>query len=407
MSGALILTSRIPYPLHASGALRTFYLARELGRQLPCHLATFDMSSAQDDALLATGVFRGVTHLRLPDGAASLRRHLRWSNDNYWRSAYPTEFAGITRALAGLVEEHDIGVVVAMGIYIAEFLTGLTGSRRIVDDCDCQWLTKMRERQAAMRRPPVSARLAGAVQLHRTRLQESRLTSWADLVTTVSPVDYAALVQTTRQRPEAIRPLPNGVAPDLVDARPGEAECPNSVVFWGNLDFGPNQSAVRYFCREIFLPYLRGTGTAVYIVGPNPDPDLLALAESHPEIRVLGFVDDLFGLVSRMPIVVNPMVSGSGLKNKVLEAFALERAVVSTSLGMEAIDAEDGCHFLAADHPADFAAAILRLLRDPTERARLGANARALVLERYTWERVGRTWVQLVSDVVERREAYR
>jgi glycosyltransferase involved in cell wall biosynthesis len=80
---------------------------------------------------------------------------------------------------------------------------------------------------------------------------------------------------------------------------------------------------------------------------------------------------------------------------------------VSTSLGMEAIDAEDGCHFLAADHPADFAAAILRLLRDPTERARLGANARALVLERYTWERVGRTWVQLVSDVVERREAYR
>jgi glycosyltransferase involved in cell wall biosynthesis len=186
----------------------------------------------------------------------------------------------------------------------------------------------------------------------------------------------------------------------LIRPNQGEAELANAVAFWGNLDFAPNRAAVEYFCTEVFLPYLRTTGTLFFVIGSNPSPELVRLSRMEPAIRVLGFVDDLFGLVARIPVVVNPLISGTGLKNKVLEAFALGRAVVSTSLGMEAIEAINGDHFVAADDPKTFAAAVSGLLAAPQERSRLGANARAFVLQRYTWESIGGEWVQLAAEAM-------
>lgn len=400
MSGVLVLTSRLPYPLQNGGSLRTFHLAHELGKHQVCHLATFDEQSEAEVDLLATGVFRSITHLPLPTGRPSPLRHVRWSNESYWRSTYPVQFKSVTETLQRLVSELDVKLVVAMGIYVAEFLLPLQGVRKLVDDCDCQWLTKMRERRIRNHRSSPSRWLAETVQLYRTRAQESRLTSWADLVTTISPVDQAALLQVTRTRPEAIRRVPNGVAPALIRPNQGEAELANAVAFWGNLDFAPNRAAVEYFCTEVFLPYLRTTGTLFFVIGSNPSPELVRLSRMEPAIRVLGFVDDLFGLVARIPVVVNPLISGTGLKNKVLEAFALGRAVVSTSLGMEAIEAINGDHFVAADDPKTFAAAVSGLLAAPQERSRLGANARAFVLQRYTWESIGGEWVQLAAEAM-------
>ena len=94
------------------------------------------------------------------------------------------------------------------------------------------------------------------------------------------------------------------------------------------------------------------------------------------------------------------MVEGSGLKNKVIESFAVGLPVVSTPLGVEAIDGEDGAHFLVAADDRAFADSILRLLDEPGLRERITGEARRLAERQYTWQSVGASFSDLVADMV-------
>ena len=124
------------------------------------------------------------------------------------------------------------------------------------------------------------------------------------------------------------------------------------------------------------------------------------MARSNPSIILPGFVADLEGYLASIPVMVNPMVSGSGLKNKVLESFGLGLAMVTTSMGIEAIESRDKEHCLFADDPGVFAEKVLTLLDDPGLRSKLAANAKQLVKERYSWQRVGRDFSQLLEGVL-------
>jgi glycosyltransferase involved in cell wall biosynthesis len=398
MSTVLALSFQAPYAGPHGSALRVFHLMRELAREHVTHLATFGPPGPEDQQLVDTGVFRSITHLPLPGGPASLARHLRWSDEDFWRKAYPAAFSGVIAQLQSLIRRLGISVVVATDLGLAEFVAELDGVRRVVDDCDCLWLTLKRQ----MRVSPMPWKERLVMWLHSARVgrQESRLTSQVDLVTTVSPVDRDVLRRRSKIRRDAVHLVPNGVAPALVDWEAQAPEMPKAVAFWGNLDFPPNRDAAQHFYRNVFRPYLRGTGVTVYLIGPNPSAELMRMAREEADLKVTGFVPDLFGLVARIPVVINPMVSGSGIKNKVLEAFALRRAVVSTGLGMEGIEAAPGKDFLLADEPEAFAQGIQTLLSSDEQRARLGSNARELVLRRYTWNSVGADWRDLINGLV-------
>ena len=158
------------------------------------------------------------------------------------------------------------------------------------------------------------------------------------------------------------------------------------------MSFKPNYSAIQYFYKNIFAPYLAAEGITWYIIGRDADEWISGLAEDHDNIVVTGFIDDLFGFVKRIPVTVNPMIMGSGLKNKVLEAFALKRTVISTTMGVEAIEATPGEHYVLADDPQKFAEAVVYYLGNPQQRKAIGDHARSLVMEKYTWSVVGEQW---------------
>ena len=100
---------------------------------------------------------------------------------------------------------------------------------------------------------------------------------------------------------------------------------------------------------------------------------------------VTGYVPDLGRCLRQSAVLVVPLLSGSGMRVKILEAFARGIPVVSTTIGVEGIDAEPGEHLLVADRPEDFARAVRRVLDDPAEAARLAGAARRLIEERYDW----------------------
>ena len=122
------------------------------------------------------------------------------------------------------------------------------------------------------------------------------------------------------------------------------------MAFWGNLAFSPNETALRFFIDEVYEPFLRSADVEVCIVGPNAPAWLTRYAAMTSGSCCPGFVPDLRAAVRAYPVMVNPMLTGSGLKNKVLEAFALGLAVVSTPLGVDAFPGvRDGAHALLGE----------------------------------------------------------
>jgi glycosyltransferase involved in cell wall biosynthesis len=101
-------------------------------------------------------------------------------------------------------------------------------------------------------------------------------------------------------------------------------------------------------------------------------------------------VDDAVAAIAQSKICVVPLLSGSGTRFKILEAWAAQRAIVSTTIGAEGLGAQDGEHLLIADDPGDFAAAVVRLWHDADLRARLAHAGRARYEQHFTWPAVWR-----------------
>jgi glycosyltransferase involved in cell wall biosynthesis len=179
--------------------------------------------------------------------------------------------------------------------------------------------------------------------------------------------------------------IPNGV--DTEYFRPGVPPLPGEVlVFSGVMGYPPNAAAALWFHRVV-LPRVRRVRPDVQFVvaGRDSDADAFREVQADARSRCTGKVDDLRPYVGGATVYVSPLSVGTGIKNKVLEALALERAVVATSVSCEGIAVSPGEHLLRADDAAGFARAVLALLDDRDERERLGTNGRRLVRERYRW----------------------
>ena len=162
-----------------------------------------------------------------------------------------------------------------------------------------------------------------------------------------------------------------------------------TVLFFGTLNYFPNRDGVQYLLREIW-PILERThpGARLKLVGPHPTPEVVA--QKGPRIEVAGLVDDLRPHLAEAAVVVVPLRTGGGTRFKILEAMAMGKPVVSTTLGAEGISATPGRDILLADDPPSFAAAVGRILDDSRLGAQLGQAARDLVVARYSWAAVAR-----------------
>jgi sugar transferase (PEP-CTERM/EpsH1 system associated) len=227
---------------------------------------------------------------------------------------------------------------------------------------------------------------------------ERRYLRLADRVLAVSETDrdaFAAFLSA-----EKLTVIPTGVDVEYFQPLAGE-ETANSLVFTGSMDWLPNEDAIFYFAHAI-LPLIREHSPDVFldVVGRNPSRKLQALAESEKSIRLSGWVDDIRPFVGRGSVCIVPLRIGGGTRLKIFEAMAMGKAVVSTSVGAEGLAVRSGENIILADTPNDFAQAVICLLRDPRRRQQLGAAARTLVQENYSWTIVANDFATTLQEVI-------
>ncbi len=185
--------------------------------------------------------------------------------------------------------------------------------------------------------------------------------------------------------------------------RDAPGEVPDRVTFLGSMDWMPNQDGVRWFTANVW-PKVRAArpGATFHVVGRNPPPEVRALEQS-PGVRVLGGVPDVRPHLAETSAFVVPLLVGGGTRLKIYEAMASARAVVSTAIGAEGLPVVSGEHFLAADTPSDFAAAVIRVLEDRTTRDGLRHAGDRFVRDRFGSEPVARQFEAICAEVVERK----
>ncbi|MGD0164918.1 MAG: glycosyltransferase family 4 protein [Candidatus Sulfotelmatobacter sp.] len=227
---------------------------------------------------------------------------------------------------------------------------------------------------------------------------ERRYLRLADQVLTVSQTDRDAFA--AFGEPGKLTVIPTGVDVDYFRPMPVE-ETANSLVFTGSMDWLPNEDAILYFVDAI-LPLIKQQcpEVSLEVVGRSPSRKLQALSEAEKSIRLTGWVDDIRPFVARGSVCIVPLRIGGGTRLKIFEAMAMNKAVVSTSVGAEGLPVRPGENILLADAPQDFADSVVSLLRDPNQRRRLGTAARALVHESYGWPRVAESFARTLHSAV-------
>lgn len=175
--------------------------------------------------------------------------------------------------------------------------------------------------------------------------------------------------------------IPTGIQPDKYLPDHSHTLFP-SVFIFGSLDWRPNQEGILWFLENVWpIVSKKNKGLKLFIAGRSAPEWMKRL--KGPSIELVGEVDDARDFFRSKSIMAVPLLSGSGIRIKIIEALALEKAVVSTCIGAEGLGCKPGKHLLIADKPAEFAAALQKCLDDINLCRQLGTEGRRFVESRY------------------------
>lgn len=189
--------------------------------------------------------------------------------------------------------------------------------------------------------------------------------------------------------------VPNGVDVEYFKLKSHKYQ--KQLVFLGDMSTPPNNDAVHYFMDEIY-PQIEDQ-IDFKIIGRKPSEYIKTL-KSNPHLTVTGAVDDIRDYLNPGNIFISPMVSGTGIKNKILEAMSMKLAVISTSKGISGINAKDGRDFLCANTPDDFKRAILNLINDDALSCKIAENGRVYVKNNYSWNITTDKLVRIIQKTI-------
>ncbi len=222
-----------------------------------------------------------------------------------------------------------------------------------------------------------------------------------DAAWVVSETDRKWLEAVTRRPAQVIA---NGV--DLGFFRPVEAVVePQRLAFWGRLDYGPNEQGLEWFLDKVWDELTRRRpDVRLSVIGFAPSEKVKRIV-ARPGVELMANVPDLRPAVCAAPIAIYPLISGGGIRNKLLEGAAMARALVVTPHAIDGLIAADNSHWSVCRGPREWAAELDRLLGDLEAAAELGRKARRWVEASHTWERAAALAEASMREAVERRRA--
>lgn len=389
----LFLSQIVPYPPHGGVLQRGYNLLRELGRHARVHLLAFvHPDELATEAALAESrealkkFCDTVEYFPLWPKASAAHRACALaasaaSSDPF--SVIAHRSAAFGRAVAQALQTAPVDMIHVDTVALAQFVPWERPIPRVLTHHNIE--SMLMERRGQAEKGWLARKF---VQREAGKLRTYEATSARfDINIVMSRPDERALAAQVPGVRTAV--VPNGV--DVEYFTPDPSQETAALVYTGGMNMFANRDAVLFFLNEVFpMVAARVPDVQFYAVGQDPPAELQAIAERDPRVHVTGKVRDIRPFVWKSAVYVVPLRVGGGTRLKVLDAMAMGKAMVSTSIGCEGIDVRDGEHLVKADTPRTFADATVSLLQDPSRRLALGRAARALAEQRYAWPVIGR-----------------
>jgi len=390
----LFLTQIIPYPPDAGPRVKTWHVLRyliERGHEVT--LASFVRPDEERHVPVLAELCHAVHTVPI--------RRSRVADVGFWLRSQVTrrpflierdDLPGMRQLVRRLLAETPFDIVHADQLTMTQFaLDALEmGEKRpytIFDAHNATWTisARMAENMPWFLRP--------VVKLETARIQkyEAMLVEQLDHTMVVIAPDREALLAAAGNG-RAARLAPKiSVIPIAVDTNVLQpvkrSPASLNILTLGSLNYPPNADGIRWFVRDVF-PLIRQEvpDVTLTVIGKNPPADFVRWAEQEPAVfDVTGYVEDLTPYMEKAALMVVPVRAGGGMRVRLLEAFSRAMPTVTTTIGLEGIEAESGREVLVADSPEEFARAVLHLLRNPALQDHLAEHGRILAQKKYDW----------------------
>ncbi|MGQ9787047.1 MAG: glycosyltransferase family 4 protein [Anaerolineae bacterium] len=392
----LLLTQVLPYPLDAGPKTRAYYVLRHLvERGHTVMLVSFTRSDDTDESLAHLRTFCQAVHTvrmvrSLYKDALFLvtsvlgRRSIVIARDTHRE---------MRTLLNQLLAQQQFDVVHADQLWMAQYALQCQGMRRVLDAHNAVYLIP--QRLAASETNPLKHVLLRR-ESRALAEYEAEVCRRFDRVVTVTEEDRR-LLQALAGDGRDITVIPICIDPAEKPLVARRAQ-PRRLLILGTMFWPPNVEGTLWCAREVLPLVLREVPDAVLtIVGKNPPPAVCALAGPH--VKVTGYVPDPAPLLAESAAFLVPLRAGGGMRVKILDAWCWGVPIVSTTIGAEGIAVCPDENILIADTPADFAAATVRLLREPELGDRLRVAGRAWVEAHYDWRKVYARWDEVYAGL--------
>lgn len=372
----LVVTSRIPWPLEKGDKLRLYYQLKELSKHheiVLCCLSESELTDAASQALSPLCSRIEVIQLHF------FRRWINMLLGIVSRSPFQVLYFFQRRAarqLRRIITEENPQHIYCQLIRCAEYVKDIVEIPKTIDYMDAL-SSGMRRREATA---GLFTRFIFRLEAERLERYEQIIYEYFDHHTIISQQDCALLKHPQRGK---VRVIPNGIDASFFHSVLSSYHF--HILFCGNMSYPPNIEASKRLVKQI-LPKLQRHFPEITLMLAGADPSRAVRELQQPAVFVTGWMEDIREAYSSARVFVAPMISGSGMQNKLLEAMASGLPCVTTAIAADALQATNGQNIIVGESDEDFVEAVGKLLTDDVFYHKIASAGKVFVEQNFRWE---------------------
>lgn len=381
----LMLTQVLPYPLDSGPKFKSYYVLRNLATQHQLTLVSFIRQNNPEaiahlsqycQKVLTVEMRRGAWRDGLGLGRSVLAREpLLMARDS--RRA-------MHNLVSSICDANQFEVVHADQLNMAQYAIRVPEAKRVLDAHNALWVVfkRLAENSASGPWKWILGREWRALKKY-----EGDMGKYFDKIVTVSDQDKESFI-TAGVAAEKLTVIPIVIDTDEIREVNRDPDA-DHILHIGTMFWPPNVEGIQWFLHEVWpLINQQNPGIVFDIVGSKPPKEITRFSLEEHSVNVTGYVDDPEPYLRSAAVMVVPLLSGGGMRVKILNALAQKIPIVSTPIGCEGIDVEDGKNIMIAESPIAFAHAVSHLLKNPAFGKVLADNGHDLIKKKYDYRRI-------------------
>ncbi len=384
----LVLVSRFPYPLEKGDKLRAFHQLIQLSREFDITLVSICDKAPNQVALAEVSKYcNRVEFIVQTHWSKMLNMAVSFFNGSPLQVGY-FKNRKASNLIKQLIEYNPPKHIYCQLIRMSNYVKDIHHIPKTLDYMDALSMGINRRIEKAN----LFTRWIFKLEAKRLKIYERKMFDYFDTKSMISDQDIQLIAHPENRQ---ILKVTNGIDPSFLETP--QIEKTHDFVFVGNMSYPPNVDAVEYVAKNILSELVDKT---FLISGSSPSSSVKQLASSNAAIDITGWVDDIRESYARGKIFLAPMMIGTGMQNKLLEAMALGVPCITTPLSSKPIGCENELNILVAETPEEFIECINRLMTNEELYNQIAQNARKFVQERYSWEIATEPLIHAIKDSI-------